>query len=227
MTMHRKNRLVNVRHMLLEILDNIKVLRRNGIANRIGNIHHFGTGGNNLFHHLSKKGKTGPHRVLGRKFHIRRITRSAPHGGHGSIEHLLFTHLELVFHVNVTGGDKSMNPGPFPGWFKSLPGTVDIQIAGSAKSGNLTVVSRLGNPFDSFKIPFGSDRKSCFDDIDIQFFELNRDTQLLVDIHTGTGRLLAIAQGSIKNLNSLDVIHVTSRKSVVHPIQRCEESCVE
>ncbi len=227
MTMYRQDRLVDIGHMLLEILDDIEVLGRDSIANSIGNVHHFGTGGNDLLHHLGEKGQTGPNRILCGEFNIWCITGSSAHGSHGGVEHLLFTHLELILQVNVASGNESMNPGPFPGWFESLPSAVDIQVAGTAEAADLTAAGGFGDPFDGFKIPFGSDRKAGLDDIDIKLFELSSDTQFLVDIHAGAGRLLAVAQGSIKNLDSLNVIHVTSRGSVVHPIQRCRESCVE
>jgi hypothetical protein len=49
------------------------------------------------------------------------------------------------------------------------------------------------------KVTFGRDRKTRFENIDIQRFELPCHSQLLVDVHAETGSLLPVSQCGVEN----------------------------
>src|SRR5207302_7928613 len=57
------------------------------------------------------------------------------------------------------------------------------------------------------------DRKSSFDNVDAQRLQLPRQFELLGQVHRAAGRLLAVAQSGIENLDSLDLLHPASSLS--------------
>jgi hypothetical protein len=59
---------------------------------------------------------------------------------------------------------------------------------------------------DGLTVPVADHGKSGLDDIDLQSGELTGNLQLLAQIHGGAGALLAIAQGRVKDEDSV-VVH--------------------
>jgi hypothetical protein len=53
-------------------------------------------------------------------------------------------------------------------------------------------------------------RKARFDDVDAELFEHVGDLQFFVEIHRGTRRLLAVAQGGVENQDAVRTWHCLS-----------------
>src|ERR1051325_704301 len=104
--------------------------------------------------------------------------------------------------MDVGGSAESMNS-----WmnsvFQSLGGTDHVLFRGATERShfNLPALGRDGP--DGVKVAFRSDRKSGFDDIASEVLELHRHPDLLSQIHRAAGRLFAVAQGGIKDADSV------------------------
>src|SRR5579883_142321 len=91
-----------------------------------------------------------------------------------------------------------MNP-PALGRLDRLAGAVDVLLARTRKSANDRVLDPLGDLLHGVEVAFGGDRESGLDDVDPHRIEQLGDLELLLVCHRGAGRLLTIAQGSVKN----------------------------
>ncbi len=208
--MDRKDRLVDIGYILLEVGDNIVEFMRDGITDRIGNIDRRRPGIDNRFDYFGKEFHPRPNRILAGELNIGRVLGRMLDCGNRSLLDLGRLHLQLALHVNIRGGDKGMNPAPLAGMLQRLPGPVDILEVGPAQTGDLRPLDRFGDLLDRFEIADRSDRETGLHDIDVHLFQLVGDAQFFFDIHAGAGRLLPVAQGRIENNNVLFVAHNSS-----------------
>ncbi len=193
--------------MLLQVADDIEILRRYGVADGIRNIDRGGTSLNHRLNNLGQKRQPGPGGVLGRELDVRRITDCPLDRSDSGFKHLLFTHLQLMLHMDVAGRDEGMNPATLTGVLQCLPSAVNVHVVSSRKSGDLWALNRLGNLLDRFKIAIRGDRKTGFHDIDIKPLQLVGDPYLFLDVHARAWRLLTITQSGIKNNDLFFLTH--------------------
>ena len=73
------------------------------------------------------------------------------------------------------------------------PGPVDIVLGGSRQGGDFRFFKFSGNLGYRIKISFGGGRKSGFQYIDAELFQLRGQSKLFRGVHTGPGRLLAVS----------------------------------
>lgn len=121
--------------MLPQILKDVAILLRDGVADGVRNIDCRRAGRNGPFDNLAQKIELRAGRVFRREFDIRTIVD-------GPFDHLdrlandlLLGHLELVLPVDGAGRQKDVDPRLL-GSFECLPGAVDVffQAAGRRKS---------------------------------------------------------------------------------------------
>jgi len=97
--------------------------------------------------------------------------------------------------------------------FYGFATSVDIGMNGAGEACNDRVLRPLCNFTDGFEIAIGGDRKSGFDDVHAHVVEDLGDLQLFLQCHGGTGRLLAVAQGGVKDADMVRLLggsHVVS-----------------
>jgi len=75
----------------------------------------------------------------------------------------------------------------------------NVAVVGTRKRANGGVLDGVGNRLHRLEVAVGAGGKTGFDDIHAQALQLAGNAQLLVAGHGRAGRLLAIAQGGVKN----------------------------
>src|SRR5215211_2766628 len=104
--------------------------------------------------------------------------------------------------MDVGGGAESVNS-----WmgsvFQAFCGARDVLFRSATERSdfNFTALGRDGP--DGVKVTFRSDRESGLNDVDAEILELRRHPNLLSQIHRAAGRLFAVAQGCIKDADSV------------------------
>ncbi len=68
-----------------------------------------------------------------------------------------------------------------------------------ARPQTVDALTQLGDLAHGLEIAVRGDREAGLDDVDAHLLEQERDLDLLVEIHRGAGRLLAVAQGGVEN----------------------------
>ena len=198
--MDADDRLVDVRRVLHDILDQVGKLIGNGIADRVGQVDRGRTGRDGGFEDFTEKIAVAAGAVFRRKLHVVGQAFGVSHGILDLGQHLITIHPQLVFQVDVGSGQKGVDPG-FGGIFDGAPGAVDVRFIGPAQSCDFGCLEFAGNLRDRIEIAFRCRRKAGFDDIHTQLFQLDGQSQLLRRVHTCTGRLLAVAQRRVENFN--------------------------
>jgi hypothetical protein len=104
-----------------------------------------------------------------------------------------------VLEVEVAGGDERVDAGAADA-LEGLGGAVQVLVLGAAEGRDgRAVVDRLGDLADRLEVVVRRDREAALDDVDPQLRELLGERDLLGDVHGEAGRLLAVAQGRIKD----------------------------
>ncbi len=85
------------------------------------------------------------------------------------------------------------------GPFESFPSAIDVGVVASGQPTNGYSTHGIRDGPHRLKVPWRSDRKSCFDDVDSKIDESLSDFEFLREIHAATGRLLAIAKRCVED----------------------------
>ena len=101
-------------------------------------------------------------------------------------EGLLPIDAQLVFQVEIGGGQKNMEPG-MDGGFDGAQGGVHIFLTGAREGGHFAAADFAGNRADCFQISRRCDGKPRFDHVDAKLFELARQAKLFLPVHREAG----------------------------------------
>src|SRR5262245_29548856 len=82
-------------------------------------------------------------------------------------------------------------------------GPGDVLFRGAAERGDFDFLALGRDGFDGRKVTVGSNRKAGFDDVDSEVLELVSHPDLLCQVHRAAGRLFTVAQGRIKDADSV------------------------
>ena len=113
--------------MLLQILDLLKILLRQTVARRIGDIHHRSTSLDHGLHHLGEILIVGTSCVLTVELHVVHIALGILRGSHSPFEDFLTGGVEFVLDVLVAGADTRVDTLVL-GILQRLEGYVDIPL---------------------------------------------------------------------------------------------------
>ena len=196
--MHRPNRLVAVGYALTQGFDEIAVQLRNGIAYGVGHIDGSGPLVNHRLNHTAQKVHFAAVAVFGAEFNIATQVATKTHRLFGLLQHLLGAHAQLFLHVQRRGGNKGVDAAPI-GPLERLGCAGNITVIGARERADGGVFDGVGNHLHGFKIAVGAGGKTGLNHIHLEALQLAGNAQFFVFGHGSTGRLLAIAQGGIKN----------------------------
>src|SRR5262249_13541580 len=121
--------------------------------------------------------------------------RDRPHGG---VDHLVPAHHELVLEVDVRRRDEDVYPGALS-VLDRPDGAVDVLLARAGERQHDRARDRLGDAAYRLEVTSGGRREARLDDVDAEMLELACDRELLLDVHGGARRLLAVAERGVED----------------------------
>ena len=179
-----------------------------GIADRIGDIDGAGARLDRALDGAAEEIMLAARAVLARPFDVvAEIARVADAVDH-RLMHRLGLHLQLVLHVQRRGRDEGVDARP-GGVLHRFPAAVDVAPAGARQAADGRVLDQLGDLAHRLEIAVGGDREAGLDHVDAHLLEEQRDLDLLLEIHRGARRLLAVAQGGVENDDAVAAVDVT------------------
>ena len=196
--MRAQDGLVDVLHLAAKILDQQAVFFRRAVADGIRKIDGGCAGIDDGFGNLREEIDIGASGVFGGELDIVAKRPRVADALDGASESFFAGLVQFVFEVDVTGGEKDMDAG-FVGSFEGLGAAIDVFLDASRQARDYGRAYFRGYAAYRLVVAFGRDGKACFENIDVELFQLTRHSQLLVDGHAETGSLLAIAQSRVKN----------------------------
>ena len=84
-----------------------------------------------------------------------------------------------------------------------LPRPVDVGEPGAGEARDGRALHRLGDRLDRLEVALARDREAGLDHVDAESRQLLRDLELLADVEGDPGRLLAVTQGGVEDLDVL------------------------
>ena len=84
-------------------------------------------------------------------------------------------------------------------WCQGLCSARNITVIRARERADNGFLDGTGDGLDRFKVTLRRRRKASFDDIDLEPLKLTGDADFFFACHRRTGRLLAVAQGGVKN----------------------------
>jgi hypothetical protein len=117
---------------------------------------------------------------------------------HGLLNDLIRGHPQLFLHVDRAGGNEGVDATGLRR-LDRFAGTADVVFVGTRQRADRGILDRLSNGVNGIEITRRGCSKTGFDDIDLHALQLAGNTNLLVLGHRGAGTLLTVAQGGIKN----------------------------
>ena len=185
--------------MLLEVRDDIEVVRRRGVADRVGNIDRGRSRRDRLLDDFAQKIEFRACGVFRRELDV--VAERLRHLDmlDGGLHDLLLGHLELVLHVNRTGGEEDMDArlgDPLECFRRSF----NVVLATPRETADRRAITKLlGDRSHRFKVAGRGNWEPGLDDINPQFNEGLGHLELLGHGHAATGRLLAIAERRVED----------------------------
>ena len=123
------------------------------------------------------------------------------HGRPDLLEALLPRDPQLVFEVNVRGGEKDVDAGPRRAR-EGGPGAIDVGRNGAGQARDDRPPHGAGDGAHRLEIAVGGDREPGLDDVDAQPIELQREMQFFRGRHAEAWGLLAIAERGVEDVDA-------------------------
>ena len=113
-------------------------------------------------------------------------------------QRILTGHLELVLQMNVAGGQERVDAGTGR-VLQRLVGSVNVLAGAAGQTGDTDAADLARHALHGLEVALRGDGKTRLDDVHAEPLQLARQDQLLFGVHAAAGRLLAIAQGRVKD----------------------------
>jgi hypothetical protein len=194
-----------IRDRLVQTGQEIGVLQRHRVANRVGDVDRRRALVDRGLAHLGGEFELGAGRVHRRELDVIDVLLGVRDGGAGLPEHVLARALELVLDVDVRGRDEYVDPRP-GGIADGVPGGVDVADVRAGQSRDHRAFDRAGDRLYGLEVTGRGDGKAGLDHVDPEPRQLLGDLQLLVRVEGDPRRLLAVAQGRVEDQYSVWVL---------------------
>ena len=206
--MHMHHHILQLRHMLVQIGQQPAELLRNREPHRVGNVDRGRPRRNDRANHLRQKLRLRPRRILRTELDVLAELARIRHTLHRLPHNLVLRLFQLELAVNRTRRQKHMDPRTAPRRFQGRRTLLDVALHAPRQSGNAAFLDFRGHLFHRLEIAWRRRRKSRLDDVHIQFLQLPRHLQLLVDAHARPRTLLPVAQRGVENNHMIRLLHI-------------------
>ena len=160
-----------------------------------------GAGLDGRLDHALKEALVRAARVLGIELDVLHVALRVAHAVDGPLYALVLAYHELIAQVLRRDAQARVDAGA-PCGLERLGRAVDVLVDGSREADDDGLVTRKPTDLlDGAKVTGARDGKPRLDDVHVHAQELLCYDELLLGVHRGTGRLLAVAQRRVKNVN--------------------------
>ena len=169
------------------------------VARSVGNVHDRSAGLDRRFDNANEEFLVGSARVLGVELNVIDKLTSILHGMDSAFNSLILGHMELVAQVARAHTQTGVNAGPLSR-FEGFCGHLDVPVHRAGEAAYRATVARdLAYLLHGTKITGARDGKARLDNVHVHAHELACDDEFFLGIHAGTGGLLSVAQGGVKD----------------------------
>ena len=193
------------RHQLVEAAPHLGVLLGRRVADRVGDVDRRRPLLDRDRDHLGGELEVGPGRVHRRELDVLAVALGQGDGGAGLALDVLAVGPQLVLDVDVGGRDEGVDARPF-GVLDRAPGGVDVGLVGAGEAADDRPFDPLGDFLHRLEVAGRGDREAGLDHVDPEPRQLLGDLHLLGGVERDPGRLLAVAQGGVEDVDAVGVV---------------------
>ena len=190
-----------VAEQLLHGREHLLDVGRQRVADGIGQVDRGGARLDRRDRNLAQECQVAARRILGRELDVGAERPGVRDRTLDLFQTLRPRDAQLVFEVDVRGGEKHMEARPGRAR-QSLPGTIDIGRDGPGQAGDDGPAHRGSNGLHRFEVTIRRNGEAGLDDVHAQAVQLLGEPQLLGRRHAEARGLLAVAESRIKDVNT-------------------------
>src|SRR5581483_4786658 len=192
---------VYVRHMLHDIADQRAVLFGRRVASRVRDIDDGRARLDDLLDDPAEIVPVCAARILQEVLHIVHKLAGVLDRLDTALHRLLAGQLQLVLQVAVGDAEARVDARAH-GVFQRLARHFDVLLDGARQAADRAVFDDTADGLHRLEIAGGGDGKARLDHVHAEPLKLPGDLDLLLDVEGGSGRLFAVAQGGVENVDS-------------------------
>ena len=201
---HGPNRLIGIRHLFAEILEEGPVEFRHRVPHGIRNVDGRRTGRDHGFADAVEEFRFGSIPVFSGEFNVVRVLRAGLHSGDRAFKYFIRRHPQFRLHMQRTCRNERMNTTArreFDGFTRFF----NVFQRRTGERADRRILHMTRNLLDRFKVTLGARSKTRFHHIDPEAFQLQGDPKLFFLRHRSTGTLFPVTQRGIKNNEAVAV----------------------
>ena len=171
------------------------------VARGVGDVDHGGAGVDGGLDDANQEVLVGATGVLGIELDVLDVPLGIGDAVAGALDALLLGDVELVSQVGGRDAQARVDAGALGG-LQGLGRAVDVLVHGAGEAADgAGIAGQAANLLDGAEVARGGDGEAGLDDVDAHADELLGDDELLLSVHGGTGGLLSVAQGGVKDVD--------------------------
>ena len=198
---HRHRGLLDAVHMVHEVLDARAELLGQRVARGVGDVHHRGAGLDDGFDDAHEEVVVGAARVLGVELYVLDEVAGVLHALDRTLDALVLGNAQLVAQVARAHADAGMDARTL-GVLERVGRGVDVLLHRAREAAHRCLVAcELRDAADGLEVAGARDGEARLDDVHVEPEKLTRHDQLLLGVHGGARRLLAVAKRRIEDVD--------------------------
>ncbi len=158
---------IDARHVFFQVGNQVEHLFRGGVTDRVGDVQDGGTGFNRGGATLGQKSLVAAGSILGRELDVFTEGFGIGYIFPNAVENLFPGHFQLIFHVDVAGGQEYVNARVLRA-LHSVPSGVNVALCAAGETCHPAILHSLCNGFHTLEILGGGYGKACLDDVHAQ-----------------------------------------------------------
>jgi hypothetical protein len=196
--MHRPDHLVGIGNPFAQLVNALRILFGNVVANRVRNVDGGRTFLDHRFDDPAQEIELRAAGVFAGKLDVGDSVARKAHSVPGRDENVLGRHAQLLLHVDRAGCNERMD-APGLRRLDRFQRPRDVLVEGAAQARHGRILDGFGYSLDCLEVAVGRCRKARFNDIHAHAFKLTSNPQLFLLGHGSTGTLFTVTQGGIEN----------------------------
>ncbi len=191
---------VDGRDSLTDLGEHAAVILGCGVADGVRHVDGGSACLNSHAYHFDEEVAIGTGCVFRRELDVVDQRAGKADGFRGEVESLLTADFELVFKVQIAGGEEDMDAGAVSK-LNGAGGHLDVFLLGAGEGTDARLADGLCDGGDGSEVALGGHGEAGLDDVHAQIFKGMGHGELFLRGHAAAGRLLAVAQSGVKKGN--------------------------
>ena len=196
---HRDGDVLDAVHALAQVADARAELPGHVVAGGVRDVHDRGSGLHRRLDDANEEVLLGAASVLGVELDVVHEAASVLHRMDSALDGLVLGEVQLVAQVGRRDAQARVDARALCA-LQSLGRDLDVLVNRASQAADGALVTReLADLGHALEVARARNGKARLDDVDVHAHELARDDELLLGVHAGARRLLAVTQGGVEN----------------------------